>query len=204
MRRVFFVAVALIMLSLVAVLPAGGQDAAVEEMSAEQAAMMKAWMDAGTPGDAHEHLAESVGTWDVTVSFWMEPDGDPEVSEGRAVREMILGGRVLRESFRGTAMGMPFEGFGLTGYDNNTNEYWATWNDSMMTALMTSRGHCSEDGIACTYIASAYDPMTQQSKFSKTLSTKKGKDREVMESWAIGADGKETLEMRLIYDRVKE
>ena len=58
------------------------------------------------------------GRWEFTGKFWMDPTEPPPESVGTVVRELMLGGRVLAEKVRSTYMDKPFEGYGLTGYDN--------------------------------------------------------------------------------------
>ncbi len=70
---------------------------AQDEMSADQ----KAWMDYMTPGPMHEMMAKSVGDWKTKNTFWMDPEGEPIVTEGNAKFEMILGGRYLKSTHTG-------------------------------------------------------------------------------------------------------
>jgi hypothetical protein len=42
----------------------------------------------------------------------------PPQPKARAKNEMIMGGRYLMGSYKGEMMGMPFEGYSMTGYDN--------------------------------------------------------------------------------------
>jgi len=49
-------------------------------------------------------------------------------------------------------------GHGMTGYDNVSGKYWATWNDSMTTGVMVSQGTCDAKN-ACTFTGSWNDPI---------------------------------------------
>jgi hypothetical protein len=121
----------LLALALLAAGPAltqeGAQEEAMEapEMSADEAAMMEAWMKAMTPGPQHQMLADTAGEWTFTIKSWMDPEAEPMVSEGTAHRTMELGGRVVEEVVESSMMGQPFEGIGRTGYDNLTGEWSA-------------------------------------------------------------------------------
>ena len=81
---------------------------------------------------------------------WHEPGGPADEESGTATRTMALDGRVLVEDFKGTMMGNPFSGHGMTGYDNVSGKYWSTWTDSMSTGLMISQGTCDAK-MACTF-----------------------------------------------------
>lgn len=115
-------------------------------MSAEEAAMMAAFQASMTPGEPHAWLAEQTGQYAAVVRSWDGPDSEPVSSEASVVRTMELGGRVLREEWTGTVMGMPFNGVGRTGYDNVTERYWSTWTDNLSTGLFIAHGQRRDDG----------------------------------------------------------
>jgi hypothetical protein len=164
----------------------------------EMQAMMEAWQKAMTPGEPHEHLAEAAGTWKLTMKMWMDPAGEPEINEGTAEREMILGGRYLQEVVTGTVMGMPFEGHSLTGYDNTTGQYWGTWVDNLSTGLMTMKGE--RDGDRFIWHAEATDPMTGGTAEMKIVITSESPDREVSEFFEKRGD-EEVKTMEIVYER---
>ena len=153
MRHVVSGSLPLLFLALVATpAQAQEQEAKQEERGDYQPAahggmdaMMEAWQKAGAPGEPHEELAASVGTWETTVRWWMDPSSEPMVSTGTARREMIFGGRYLRETFEGQMMGEAFTGQGINGYNNVTGEYESIWIDNMSTGIYTYRGQ-KEDG----------------------------------------------------------
>lgn len=101
--------------------------------------MMENWMRNATPGPQHEKLAKESGEYEVS----MVDRGVPMT--GNAKIEMILDGRVQVQNFWMDYNGMPFKGFGMTGYDNFTQRYWFTWNDNMSTGLYSLWGN-EEDG----------------------------------------------------------
>lgn len=173
------------------------------DMSAEEKAMMEAYMKAGMPGKQHENLAKTAGMWDLSMKSWMAPGTPPEESKATAERAMVLGGRVLTEKVKGEAMGQPFEGHGMTGYDNVTGKYWSTWNDSMSTGIMTSSGSCDEATNSCTFTGSMVDPISGQTKNLRMVSKWNNPDQEVFEMWEPTPDGKEFKAMEIVYTRKK-
>ncbi len=106
-------------------------------MSAEQRAMMETWAKAMAVGENHQRLARMAGDWDMTTKAWMAPGQPPTESKGTVTNTMLLGGRVLQSQQRGVMMGQPFEGVGLTGYDNVTGRHWTTWLDNMSTGPLS-------------------------------------------------------------------
>lgn len=174
------------------------QDAA--EMSAEQKAMMEAWQRAMTPGPEHAALAKMVGEFELTVKMYMEPGAEPEVSKATATRQMILGGRYLEEKIRGTAMGQPFEGFGVSGYDNVTGQWWGMWIDNMSTGLMTSTGEWDDKAGVGTYWGESMDPVSGQVQKSRAVVRRLEGGDELMEMFMVTPVG-EVKSMEILYER---
>ncbi|MGD9692109.1 MAG: DUF1579 domain-containing protein [Phycisphaerales bacterium] len=138
----------------------GAQHAADPHMSPEQAAEMEAWMKAAAITENHERLNYFVGTWNTTVKSWMAgPDSEPMTSSGTSRCESIMGGRYIKDSFKGDFMGEPFEGMGLTGYDNVQGHYVGTWIDSMGTGMMHSKGSYDAASKSYTFHAAYPDPV---------------------------------------------
>lgn len=170
------------------------------EMTPEQQAMMEAYQKAGAPGPQHAMLAKSAGTYDMQVRSWEQPGSEPSVSSGTATRRMLLDGRVMQEEAKSSMWGQPFTGIGLHGYDNVTGEYWSTWNDSMSTGVMLSRGSCGDDG-ACTFAGSWHDPLTKKEVTARMTTRWTSPDVEVFEMYGPGPDGKEFRMMEITYTR---
>ncbi len=189
-----------LMCTVVLTAGAAGAQQGMPEMTPEQAAMMEAWQKAMTPGVEHEQMAKMVGEFTLTVKTWMEPGGQPEVSTGTAVRRMIMGGRYLEEVVHGEAMGQPFEGSGLMGYDNVTGQWWGTWVDTMSTGLMTSTGQWNEAEGVGIYIGESSDPMTGAKARSKTVVRRLEDGDEIMEMFML-TDAGEVKSMEIDYDR---
>lgn len=137
-------------------------DAAPEmpEMSAEDAAMMQAYMEAGAPGEQHEQLAKLAGDWKATLRYQTPDMPEAQFSEGTCTNTLILGGRFLQSDFRGDMMGMPFQGLQLLGYNNLSGEYESLWIDEMSTHMMYATGTGNEDGSELKFEGEALDPMS--------------------------------------------
>jgi hypothetical protein len=175
------------------------------QVSPEQKAALAAWTKAMTPGKPHQDLAGQVGTWEGKVSMWDAPGAAPQISQARAERTMGLGGRVLLDHWRGTMMGMPFEGLGTTGYDNASGKWWSTWSDNFSTGVMTGAGNCDGDPRrGCTYAVTAVDPLTGKEKRSRQTRLWPTPDEERMEMYDRGPDGKEWKAMEIALHRVKK
>ncbi len=101
---------------------------------------MKAYMDYLTPGPFHQHLAQSEGNWDYQMKMFSEPGKAPDIENGTAKAEMILGGRYLQINHDGTAWGMPFQAIQIFGFDNVKQEFLAFWIDNMGTGFTFSSG----------------------------------------------------------------
>jgi hypothetical protein len=164
-------------------------------------AMMRAWQEAATPAAGHGRLQPLVGSWSARTTFWMEPGGTPSVGEGTSEHRWVLGGRYLEQVYRGTTMGMPFEGLGYTGYDNVQRKYVSTWMDSFGTGIMhsTGVGKPSERKIAST--GTVFQPGTRRAMPLDSLVTIQGRDQHTYEMFARTPSGKRFRTMLVEYRR---
>ncbi len=174
------------------------------EMSAEQQAMMDAWHKYMTPGEPHARLAKKAGDWNVAVKMWHTPDMEvPEESIGTSSIKSILGGRFILEKFTGEAMGQPFEGLGIGGYDNITKKYFSTWIDTWMTGMLRLDGTAARYGGVINYEGTHPDPL--RGKYVKTRSVERtiSDDKVIYTSYNTADDGREFKGMELTYTRAK-
>ncbi len=190
---------AMLPLCLAVAVPALAQDPP-PAMSAEDAALMQAYLAASTPGAPHQSLAKTAGEYDLAIRSWATPEAPPTVESGTATRTMALDGRVMVEQVKSQMHGQPFTGHGMTGYDNVTDKYWATWNDSMSTGVMVSEGDCDQDGT-CTFTGSWHDPVSKQEVVSRMTSRWSTPSVEVFEMYAPAPDGKEMKMMEITYTK---
>lgn len=194
-------------LIVLAGLPGLAQEGAAAEgdgmpgMSEEQMAMMAAMQSAMTPGEPHEMLAKSVGSWKLTFELWMAPGAEPMVNEGTAERTMTLGGRVLEEKVSASMMGMPMEGLGRTGYNNITDTWWSTWTDNMSTGLIAFDGTWDAEKEEMVFEAEVPSPMDGELRTMRIVSRHEGDDKEIAEFFEPGPDGEMHRTMRIVYER---
>ncbi len=102
--------------------------------------MMSKMKEYSTPGEPHKTLASMAGSWTYTSKWWPTADAKPEESKGTSKIKMIMGGRYLQHETKGMAMGQPFEGMGLTAYDNIKKKYETIWLDNMGTGIALGSG----------------------------------------------------------------
>jgi len=199
MRKTFALATALL---LVCCFTAIADDKPAAKKMEMDPAMMKAMMDAATPGAAHKALDGMIGTWDTKVTSWMMPGMDPMVSTGTSENKWIMGGRYVEQRFKGDIMGMAFEGIGITGYDNVKKQYFGTWIDSMSTGMMTSVG-TGGDAKTMTFKGTFADPMSGKDVTCEEKMTVIDADHTTFEMWVPGPDGKMFKTMAIEYSRKK-
>jgi len=120
----------------------------------------KAMMDYMTPGPVHQMIAKSAGNWTGVVTFWMQPGAQPTTASTDASNQMILGGRYLQTRNTGTMMGMPFEGIGVTGYDNAKKIFVSSWVDNMGTGMLYMEGTWNDQNKSIDFTGKAVDPGT--------------------------------------------
>jgi hypothetical protein len=163
-------------------------------------AMMDAIMKAAAPGTQHKLLSQMEGTWKATVKTFMDPSKPPDVTEVSCVHKMIMGGRFLQQQCSGQMMNAPWEGTGMTGYDNLKQKYVGTWADSWGTGIMNSEGTETEPGKVITLTSQMQDPMMGVMQLREVLRIVSDKEH-VFEMYTTGKDGKEMKMMEITYNK---
>jgi hypothetical protein len=171
------------------------------KMDGKKDAMMEAMMKMAMPGPMHDLMKPMAGTFKATTKTWMAP-GEPMVSEGTSENTWILGNRYLQTTFRGQMAGMPFEGFGLMGYDNMKKEFVSCWADNMGTGIAFSDGTADGSGKVLTMTSMMDDPVTGKQVPVKMI-TKVTDENQYMMTMSSMKDGKEHLDMEITYTRMK-
>ncbi len=130
---------------------------------------MKKWMDSIEPGKHHKHLEQFVGSWNTTTKMWFSgPDGPAMETKGTSEVKWVLGKRFLMEEHHGSMMmpdmsgGMkkvPYEGIGLTGYDNVRNMYSGSWCSNLGTNMLTMKGGVDPSGKTFRMYGEMDEPM---------------------------------------------
>lgn len=171
------------------------------EMTPEQQAEMEAYQKAGTPGAPHAALAATAGKYSIKVRSWAAPDAPPMDETGTATRTMTLDGRVLVEEISSKMMGTPYTGYGMSGYDNVSEQYWSTWNDSMSTGVMVSHGTCDAKQN-CSFSGTWNDPIKKGPVKARMTCRWTSPTTEVFELHGPGKDGKEFKMMEITYTKL--
>ena len=170
-----------------------GQVVAQEKEQGQGMPPMPEWMKKTAE---HEALAKSVGEFTVEGEHWVAPGAPAVKFAGTAKRELVLDGMLVRETFLSTAVGGPFEGMALQGYDTIAKGYFTIWMDSMTPVPSIYRGK-DESGVITMYgTAPAY--MTGKMKKTKsTMQAEAGKS--VFTMYDVMDDGTARMTMRLTY-----
>jgi hypothetical protein len=167
--------------------------------------MMKL-IEATSPNANHKKLEMFLGNWDVTSSFWVGGPEKPPVSDkGSAKIAWALGGRFLRQEFKGAFMGMPMDGIGFNGYDNVKKAYTMFWIDNTSTAMGTGAGQFDASGTVLTMTGKMDDPMTGRMGLNvKHVLRKTEMDRFVYELYEVPATGPEIKMGEVVYTKASE
>ena len=170
------------------------------EMSPEQEAMMAKWKEYATPGQHHRVLDAVVGSWDYAIKYWMADGAPPEESIGTSESSWIMGGRFVQDKTSGTSMGQPFEGIGITGYNNGTGKYSSYWFDNMGTGSMYSEGTYDAEAKTISSSGNFHCPFRGETAYRSVL-TITDNDHHTYEMYMTEQDGTEFRAMKIEYTR---
>jgi hypothetical protein len=175
--------------------------------------MMAKWLATINPGEHHEKLAPFVGAWNLEIKTWMGgPGTPPSVAKGKATARRVLGKRYVLEEMTAQMMlpdatgqlkPTPFEGLGMTGYDNYRNMYQTSWADNMSTDLLQFSGACDPDGKTFRYYGAMDEPMLDViGRTVKVVYRVLDEDKHVFEMYDLHA-GDDYKVMEITYTRQK-
>lgn len=129
------------------------------QMTPEQQAMMEEWNKIAAPGEHHKHLDYFVGQWKTKTKMFMGGPGSKAIeSEGSSEMKWVLDGRFIMDNHQGTMMGQPYNGIGLTGYDNFRNLYVSSWYSNQGTNVLTMSGMRHPETGIFTYYGEMDEP----------------------------------------------
>ncbi|MBI3306841.1 MAG: DUF1579 domain-containing protein [Candidatus Omnitrophica bacterium] len=161
------------------------------------------WKEKTVPGTNHAVLNTLVGNWNYKVRWSMTPTGPVNESSGTSTNRWIMGGRYLEQTYTGTMMGEPFQGLGVTGYDNMKKEYQSMWIDNMSTGMMISEGGQYDDAAKTISESGAFScPMTGEvNKIFRAEWKIADADHYSYEMYTNAPDGSEFKSMEINYTR---
>lgn len=163
---------------------------------------MKTMMAYATPGDVHQMMAKSVGSWNGAITMWMKPGAPPMNMTGVSKSEMILGGRYLQATNTGNMMGMPFEGISITGYDNAKKIFVNSWIDNMGTGMMFLEGTWDNANMSINFTGKMVDPSSGKDVNIREVIKFVDDDTQIMDMY-VNANGNEFKSMEIKYTRNK-
>ena len=167
----------------------------------DMTAMMEGMKEMSAPGKEHDALKPMAGTFLVTSKFYMMPGQPPTESTATVERKWVLGNRYLTDEYKGMFMGMPFEGFGITGYDKLQKHYHSYWIDTFNTGTWTMTGTADASGKTFTFTGENFDPMAMVKKKGRTTTEIVNNDKHVMKMYETGPDGKEFMNFEMTCTR---
>jgi hypothetical protein len=190
--------------SLAATTVVSAQQEDVGKMTTEQQAMMAEWAKISAPSDAHKHLDYFVGKWKTKTSMYMGgPGSTPMVSDGKSEMKWVLDGRFIMDMHEGTMMGQPYNGIGMTGYDNYRNMYVSSWYSNQGTNILAMGGARNPKTQMFTYYGEMDEPSLKViGRMVKYVTTIADKDHYTFDIIDLHA-GDDYKVISIAYERVK-
>jgi hypothetical protein len=90
------------------------------------AAVVAALLAAPAADPPHARLAAMCGTWDVEMTFWLQPGRPGIPTTGISTIRPLFDGLFVEEKIEGALHGAPFTTLAWTGYNPGTKQYEAT------------------------------------------------------------------------------
>src|SRR5215469_5909401 len=101
-------------------------------------------LSAATPDAEHARLTAMCGTWDVEMTFWLQPGRPGIATKGTSTITPLFDGLFVEEKIEGTLNGASFTTLAWTGFNTATKQYEATRIASTNTIRITETGAYDE------------------------------------------------------------
>jgi hypothetical protein len=144
-------------------------------------------------------LTEGTGTWDATVTMAM-PGQAATTEKATETVASICNGKWTWSDFRGSMLGMPFEGHALVGYDATKQRYVGVWIDSCSATHSITTGTFDEAAKAVVMRGSCLCPEGKPMRIEQTCAQTDANTR-TCDMTFQGEHGTQT--MKVAYRRAK-
>jgi hypothetical protein len=134
-----------------------------------------------------QKLLPMAGDWNVEVKTRMDPSAAWETTQATAEFSNEMDNCLQRMTFKGTIMGMPFHGEGVTTFNRETKRYESSWVDNLSAHFAMSAGNYEGDKL----IMVGDDIMMGMAYKMRSTMIPKGKD-EVQWTMEMSMDGGKT------------
>ena len=98
----------------------------------------------GASDPEHARLASMCGTWDIEVTFWVQPGRPGVATKGTSTIRPLFDGLFIEEKIEGTLNGAAFTTLAWTGFNTATRQYEATRIASTNTIRLAESGTYDE------------------------------------------------------------
>jgi hypothetical protein len=178
-----------------------GEDPAAETPQLDPEAMQKMMAEYAKVTEHHKAFQHVVGKWNTEMTCSM-PGAPSQTTTGTATFKLLLGGRFLRQNFKGVYDGKKFQGMGITGYDNAQKKLVGIWIDSMGTGIMHTTGNYDEKTHVITEIGESVMP-TGPMKM-KIVTKPINENKFTFTMYMLTPDGGEQQMMEIVYTRAEK
>jgi hypothetical protein len=185
------------------VLTGGAAGAWAQAEPEEKTVLEQIYRKIGTPGPHQKVLEQMAGEWDAVFEMWMEPGAAPLVSTGTISREMIFGGRYLKEVVKASSEAGPFEGLGFVAYNNYDGRFESVWMDSESTGIYMEAGTYHPDEKILHMASDRRDPASGRVVHSWGKLDMSDPDRHVYTGHSTDAEGRTYTQFKGVAERRK-
>jgi hypothetical protein len=160
---------------------------------------------AATPGPMQAVLTRDAGTWQGKSKMWMGPGAEATESVCTSTVTPMFDGRYVKVEIQGDMGGMPFNGFGIYGYDNVSERFQGSWIDNCGTGVMYGVGELSSDGDTLTWTYGYTCPITNKKTTMREVETRTGPNTKTFQIFTTDPkSGKEYKMLDIAYTRTSK
>ncbi|HWB18691.1 MAG TPA: DUF1579 family protein [Phycisphaerales bacterium] len=157
-----------------------------------------------SPGPAHRALQPLIGTFKGTITLTSPSNPKPVTISGTIIREWVLGGRYIRETYSSSTEEGEFRGIGYLGYNAFDGRYEFVWMDSESTAIVLETGTLNAKTDVLSMSTAVRDTQSGRLVIGHGSVDFSDADHQKSVTYHVDKNGEEYKAFEANFDRVKE
>lgn len=157
------------------------------------------------PAEQHRMLSALSGTWYYNLQYWTDENAEAQASSGLMTNEMVLGGRFLSSKtvliLNVGGQNIPYEGWGLLGYDTAKKVFTSVWADRGQVGMITATGKYNAETKTIEEKGSFTHPLIEKERDYRSVFEFTDENKHKRTVFISDASGKEFKALEAVFSK---
>jgi len=184
---------------------AGQESSKAPQIKLLEDVTLKKLTKAEEPAEQHRMLSTLSGTWHYNLQYWTDENAEAQTSSGLMTNEMVLGEKFLSSKtvliINAGGQNIPYEGWGLLGYDAAKKVFTSVWADRGQVGMITATGKYNAETKTIEEKGSFTHPLLEKEQTYRSELQFTENDTYKRTIFIVGASGKEFKVLEAAFSR---